>query len=178
MRGPTPWPWVVLAVWSTWLQALVGRLGSLEPVQGFAPDLGLVLLLVLEPRLVKRDAYLAAILLGLTRAAFSADPASAILVGTLAAVAVSRTLRAFIEVDGVLVRTLLAGGLALVHGAFLAAVHFARLDPALGLGFAIPGAAVLRAALATALAASIAAPALGRLPGLRPLFRDERGSLA
>jgi hypothetical protein len=174
----SPWPWLVLVVWCAWLQAVLGRAAAEPGLGGWVPDLGLVLLLALEPRLSLRDAVLAALVVGCTRLAFTADAPTAVAAGLFAAVALSRALRRFVEVDGVVVRPLLAGVAALLGGGLAAAAHLARSEAALGLDtLPLAGRPVLRAAAATALAALFLAPLLRRLPGLSP-FAARRKAFA
>ncbi|MEM7305988.1 MAG: hypothetical protein AAF682_04925 [Planctomycetota bacterium] len=172
----SPWSWLVLVVWCAWIYALLGRLAAEPAVRGWVPDLGLVLLLGLEPRLSRRDAVRAALVIGLARAAFSADAPTAILAGTLGAVSVSRGLRNVVESDAALPRAAVTGICALLLGLFLAAVHRARLSAGFGaVDFALPLGTVVRGAAATALASLLVWPLLVRLPGLTPLVAS-RGS--
>jgi len=165
----------VLLVWSTWIYAVCGWLAATGALGAFVPDLGLVLLLALAPRVSPAEARVAALLVGLARAAFSADAPLAILAGLLAAVELSRALGGFVEADGVVARSLLAGAMALFLGILLALVHAARLDPAVVRGsLPFPAGPVLRCALSTALAAGVAAPILARLPGLSPFAGVKR----
>jgi len=174
-----PWPWIVLFVWSAWLYAVLGRLSAGGLLGGFTPDLGLVLLLALQPRLPARDARRAALLVSLARAAFSAGPPLAIAAGMLAAVELSRALAEFVEIEGLLARGAVAGALALFCGTLLALVHAARLDPGLlGGGVPFPAGAILRAAVGTGLCAVAAGPLLGRLPGLSAFTHRERRAFA
>jgi hypothetical protein len=175
MKRRHPWSWIVLLIWSTWIYALLGRLTASGLLGGFTPDLGLVLLLALAPGLSAADARLAALFVGLARAAFSADAPLAIVAGLLAAVELSRALGGFVEADGAVARSLIAGAMALFLGVLLALVHAARLDPTLVRGsLPFPAGAVLRSAVATALAASVGAPLLARLPGVSPFAGVKR----
>jgi hypothetical protein len=134
-----------------------------------------VLLLALEPRLAARDAFKVALIVALARLAFSADAPPAVLAGVFGAVALSRAVRSFVDVDRLVLRAALAGGSALFAGGLAAAAHLAREEAALG-PEALPlgSGPVLHAAGATALAAAFAAPLLTRLPGLSPFVRSRR----
>ena len=181
MTRRSPWPWLVLVVWCAWIYALAGRAAAEPSLDGWVPDLGLVLLLALEPRLAVRDALRVALLIGLARLAFSADPPPAVFAGLLFAVFLSRALRSFVEVDGIVVRALLAGVCALLAGLLSTAAHLARAGraPGMSAGGAVPFDLdpVMHAAVATGLAALFLGPALRRLPGLSPFVR-RRGVFA
>lgn len=166
-----PWlAWLMLLVWSAWLavgQAWIGLRA------GFAPDLGLVLLLGCAGRFDPRDLPRCALCVALGRAAFSVEPAVGLLAGYLSIALALRALRIVLELTGGLQRALLALPLAVANGCWLELVHRARdgeLIAALGqvetfAGFASTG-------LATAVAAALASPLLLYLPGLTPLRRQ------
>ena len=179
MTRRQPWPWIILFVWGAWIHALLGRASAGGLLGGFTPDLGLVLLLAVEPRLPARHARRAALLVALSRAAFSAEPPLAIAAAMLAVVTLWRALGDFVEVDGALARGAVAGALSLFSGTLLALVHAARLDPGLvGAGVPFPAGAVLRTAAATGLCAVLVGPLLARLPGLSPFTHVERRAFA
>lgn len=172
-RGPGPW--ALFWIWCVWIYALLGRLVA-EPVIGsWAPDLGLILLLGLEPRLSRREALLGALLLALARATFSADPAVAILAGYLAAAGAAGALRSVVLAEDALARAVVTGILAGGLGLFWALVRQARLLPELGSfglgarGLGLPLDEVGRTALATGVASFVLLPLLVRLPGLTSL---------
>ena len=172
------WPLLVLVIWSAWIYAMLGRVAREPILHGFLPDLGLVLLLGLEPRMRAREARLAALAVAAARAAFSADPPTAVLVTTWTAVEVSRGLRHVVEAEAALVRALLAGLLALASGGFLALVHAVRLRGVAAGALELPVDAVLRGAVATSLAALLFLPLLVRLPGLTALAPRDRRRMA
>ena len=138
MNRRSPWPWIVLLIWCAWIYALLGRLASEPGVRGWVPDLGLVLLLGLEPRLSARDALRAALLVAAARAAFSADAPTAILAGSVGAVWISGALRNVVESDAALPRAAVTGLCALLFGLLLAFVHRARLGGSLACSAAAP----------------------------------------
>jgi hypothetical protein len=161
--------WVSLLVWAAWLFALQGLFASSRVAGSWVPDLGLLLLLALEGRLreggrlPQRRLLVAALVIALARAAFSSDPPLALAAGYLGVAGVLGALRQWVELDHPFARATLAGGAALALGAFWI------------LSAELPNE-VLRAlpwepALATAAAAVVVLPALGRLPGLTPLAR-------
>lgn len=172
MSRRSPWPWLVFLVWNAWFYAVSGRLAA-EPWGAWLPDLGLVLLLGLEPRLTAGDARRTAVLAAIARAAFTADPAVAVFAGYLGAVGLARALRGVVEADSALPRSLVTGACALLFGLFLGVVRGARLSPlAAGAGTGLSAdlvALVGRGAVATALASLVLLPFLLRLPGLSPL---------
>ena len=177
MSSRSPWPWLVFLVWNTWFYAVSGRLAA-EPWGAWFPDLGLVLLLGLEPRLSARNARLAAILAATARAAFTADPAMAVLAGYLGAVGLARALRGVVEADRALPCALFTGVAALFFGFFLSLVRSARLSyvaAAAGMELnADLAGLVWRGALATGLASFVLLPLLLRLPGLSSLRAPTR----
>ena len=162
--------WVLLFLYGVWALALQGLLAAPRLLGACAPDLGLVLLLALGARLVPARARVAAVLIALARAGFSADPPAAELAGYLGAVGLSAALRAGLEIDRPLARALLAGLLSLLLTAFWLAVRMVALAAEPG-GRGLGEALLWPGALATAAAALFLAPALRRLPGLADLWR-------
>ena len=175
-RGPLL-PWLLLALWSTWLHAAQGWLA--QGLGPWTPDLGLVLLLGLAAKLAPEQLPPLALAVGLGRLAVSVDPPAAVLAAVLGVTLLARGLRTMLELEGPLQRTLLAGACAALVAAWLEHVHLARAVHAAGAAGALPrtfeglaaGAPTWRLALATGLAALVLAPLLVRLPGLTPLRR-------
>jgi len=168
--------WCLLAVWSAWIFALQGSLAAAGGA--WVPDLGLVLLLALAPRLSTASLPLAGLAVALGRIAVSIEPPLAVLAGYLAVVAFARGLRSVVEIRSALPRTLLAAACAFVLARWFAFVHEARESEALALssGLAPESWPELAAwswsvALASGVAALLLGPALVRLPGLSPLHR-------
>ena len=168
--------WSLLVVWSAWLFALQGLLASGQAGQeltAWTPDLGICLLLALDPRLERSDALLAVCIVAGARAAFSSDPAVAVLVGYAALVVSTRRLRRGFEIDHALPRALFAA----VFGALLTTYWSLARSVALaasGITVAqetVSSGRVGRAAVATALCAAVLGPLLVRLPGMSPLRR-------
>ncbi|MCZ6597201.1 MAG: hypothetical protein O7B99_06170 [Planctomycetota bacterium] len=176
MNRRTPWPWLVYIVWNAWIYALLGW-GSSVQLAGvrlgpWLPDLGLVLLLGLEPGLSRRGALLAALLCALSRASFSAEPATALVAGYIGCVWLARAVRTVVESDGPLPRTVLVASSAFLLCIFWGLVRTARnLDPlaASSVGLAAAVDAGLKIALATGLASLALLPLILRLPGLTTL---------
>jgi len=166
-------PWIMLCVWSAWISAGQGLLAHPARLDLWAPDLGLLLLLACAGRFESRDVPKAALIVGLSRAAFSVEPPSALLVGLLGAGAVVVGVRSVAEVNGPLMRSVLAFLCSWVFAAWLVLVHIVRVERAggeapLALGFVL---SLWRGALVTALAALVLGPALAYLPGLSRLRR-------
>ena len=168
--------WCLLVLWSGWLFALQGLFATHHGLAAWTPDLGISLLLALDPRLERSDALLAVGLVSGARIAFTADPALAILVGYAALVVAVRWLRRGVEIDRPLPRFLVAA----LFGALLTAYWAVARGVALAAeGFTVAQATwnparVGRAALATGLCALLLGPFLVRLPGMSPLRRRTR----
>ncbi len=161
--------WLLLVVWCAWLYAAQGALAS-EPVVGaWAPDLGLLLLLALDGRMARNDARLAALLVALTRIAFTADPPLAVFAGYLTAFWLSGRLREIVEIDRPLPRTILAGLLSCMLSAFWITSRIVAVSSEVT--FTLSPDLVWRGAVTTAIAALFFTPLLFRLPGLSPLWR-------
>jgi hypothetical protein len=175
-------PWVLLAIWSTWLHALQGLALQQAPLAPWVPDVGLVLLLALCSRLERRDLPRVALVVALGRVAVSVEPVPALLASCLGVVIVVAGLRSMVELGDPLARTLLAlvAALAIARWHTLVASTRALQDASLyaeslaASWTAVRGAlgphALTRAA-ATALVALAFGPALAHLPGLTPLRR-------
>ena len=98
MNGGRALAWVLLLVWSTWLLALQGLLAA-GPRGSWTPDLGLVLLLGLGPRLRGRRIVPAVLIVAAARIALSSDPPLAVLVGYWGALGAATWLRDVLEID-------------------------------------------------------------------------------
>lgn len=161
---------VFVFLWGAWLLGLQGFLatGALGP---WTPDLGLVLLLGLGARLSREESRRAALLVALARAAFTTDAAAAVVTGYLGAVALASTLRGALEIDHVLVRGVVAAFLGGGLAAWWIACHQLALP---GTPVAVGFTDVWRTALATGLAALVAAPLAYRLPGFASIRRRRR----
>jgi hypothetical protein len=164
-------PWILLAVWAAWLHALQGIWASASP---WAPDLGVVMLVVLSARMRTSDLFAMGLAVGLGRLAVSVDPPVAVLAGCLGWTAACRGLRTVLVIRGALARSLLAGAGAVALGAWLALARHVRLESSL---WDVQGTA-WSGALATAIAALVAGPALAFLPGLSPLTRRKKWAVA
>lgn len=173
-------PWLLLAIWTTWIAALQGLLRDLPLLAPWVPDGALVLLLVLASRLETGDLPRLALVVALGRIAVSVEPPATVLAGTLAAVLVVRGLRSIVEVDDALMRTALAllGVLLLARwqGFVLAtrtsagaSFHAAGLSASWAEAVEPFGPHAWSRAAATALLALLAGPAFAHLPGLTPL---------
>jgi len=158
--------WVLLLVWLTWMFAVQARLGVGSAAAAWIPELGLVLAVSVLAHLEEREGPILAIVLALSRSAFSSEPPVAILAGSLGLVLLGFGLRSVVELTGPLWRAVIAGGLVLVFDLWLALVHAAR---SLGAGPQVDAWPLLAAAASSAALALIASPVLARLPGLTPL---------
>lgn len=166
-------PWIMLAVWSSWLAAVQGLLASPDRLDLWVPDLSLLLLVACAGRFESRDVPKAALVIGLGRIAFSVEPPAALLVGLLVAGTIVVAVRTVAEVNGPLMRTALTALCTFGFGAWLVIVHVVRTERAGGgtpipLGFAL---SLWRGALATALLGFFVGPLLAYLPGLTRLRR-------
>lgn len=167
MKRPSLVSWILLALWSTWLHALQGQWAASGP---FAPDLGMVLVVVLAARMPPDELARGALAVGLGRCAVSIDPPAAVLFGTLAPALVFGSLRSVVVIREGLARAVLAGVGSALSARWLMLVHAAR-------GTEIPAglesglAAVWPLALSTALAALVLGPLFGVLPGMGVLLR-------
>jgi len=158
--------WALLAVWLTWLFAIQARLGAGSAAAAWVPELGLVLAISVLAHLEEREGPILAIVLALSRSAFSSEPPVALLAGSFGLVLLGFGLRSVVELTGPLWRAVIAGGLVLVFDLWLALVHAAR---SLGAGPQVDVRPLLAAAATSALLALFASPVLARLPGLTPL---------
>ncbi len=162
--------WALFAAWITWFFALQARLSAGSSAAPWVPDLGLVLSLSLLARLEEREAPVLALVLALSRSAFSSEPAVALLAGSLGLVLLALAARSVVELTGPLWRALITGGLVLAFDLWLALVQAARSPDAIG-RLPVGAGALLAAALSSATLALVAGPALAHLPGLTPLRR-------
>lgn len=169
--------WCLLVVWCAWLFAFQGLVASTPQIASWTPDIGIVLLLALDPRLERRDALLAVAIVAGARIGFSSDPPLAILAGYWTLVFVVRALRNVFEVDHASSRMVLAA-----LGAALLTIYWAvsrdialSLDPVLaadgayGVEETLAWSRVVKGAVATALGTAVLGPLVLRLPGLTPL---------
>ena len=164
-------PWIMLAVWSSWVTAGQGLLATSMDL--WVPDLSLLMLLACAGRFESGDVPKAAVVIGLSRAAFSIEPAPALMVGLLASGTVVVGIRSVAEVNGPLMRTVLAAACSWLFAAWLVVVHIVRVERGGGsapfeLSFALT---LWRGALTTAVAALVVGPPLAYLPGLTRLRR-------
>lgn len=173
-RGRPPrLSWVLLCVWSVWIHALTGLAADVDGLGRWLPDLGLVLLLALGPRMPASRMAVAAVVVALARASLGVDPPTAILAGYFAVCLVHAGLREFVDLDDPLFRALLAGVASLALSGWWVLVHAVRHPVLDGLSAAASPFA-WRAALSTATVALAGADLLLRLPGLQPLWKRGR----
>jgi hypothetical protein len=169
-------PWLMLAVWASWLSALQALLGDM--VFGpWTPNIGVLLLVACGAQLLERDVYKAVWILTLARSAFGIDAPVAILAGYLLLALCVMAVRSFADAGQGSLRTLLVAAFAWFFEAWLAFVHFVRDAQAAALELE-PLALVGRALgttwptlIASALLSMALGSALIRLPGLTPLRR-------
>jgi hypothetical protein len=163
--------WVSLGLWGLWCLGLQG-LFARQPEWGpWTPEVSLVLLLSLAPRLEVGTARIAALLLALLRGAVSADPFPATALVFLLALEFERLLRRTLEAEGLVARMLLSGAMAFALGAFLRLVERVR-TPLGGLSAEWSIEAAMPLAVGTGVLAGLAGPGLRRLPGLVGLQRE------
>ena len=166
MRRPTLLAWILLALWSTWLHALQGHLASVTP---WAPDLGMVLVVVLAARVPAGELVKAGLAVALGRIAVTIDPAAAVLAGMLVLMTVFGSLRSVIVIREGFARAVLAALGSTLLALWLTFVHEARATAALA-GFD-PQLELWRTALSTAVTAFVAGPLLTVLPGMSRIIR-------
>jgi hypothetical protein len=160
--------WALFAVWSTWAFALQARLTAGSGSAAFVPDVGLVLALSLLARLEERDLPILAVVVALTRSAFSSEPAIALLAGTLGLSLLAMAVRSVVELTGPLWRTITTAALVAAFDLWLAGAGAPRAG-SVGAGPAISVGALLAVGISSGLLALFAGPALAHLPGLSPL---------
>lgn len=160
--------WLMLGVWSSWIVAAQGILVAQTPLAAWLPDGGLVLLIACAGRFQKQDVPGAALLLALSRVAYTIEPPTAIFAAFLCTALLVNAMRSALEVNGALLRTVVAGLAGWLFPAWLLVVRHVRdggepvalLSEVLGLW---------RIALSTALFALAFGPVFAHLPGLTPL---------
>ncbi len=170
MRRAPLLAWLLLFLYGTWLLAFQGWLARPQHLGPWTPDLGLVLLVALGARLTPPRTRIASLLVALSRAAFSADPPLALCAGYLGVAGASSFLRAGIQVDGPLSRSLLTAVFAFVLACLwigARAVALAASPLAASSELPVPWPV----ALSSAVAALFLVPCFHRLPGLRALRR-------
>jgi hypothetical protein len=155
-------------LYAVWAVALSGLLASTRVLGAFAPDLGLVLLFAWAARLRGSRAPVAALLVALARASFSADPPLAVAAAELTALGLFLALGAGLEVDRALLRAFLCGVGAWLSSLLLVTARTLALG---GDSAALAGVPLFSGALATALACLLLAPLAARLAGLAPLAK-------
>lgn len=169
--------WCAVALWATWASALSEELAA-RLFGVWAPDLGVVLLVVFASRVRTSCLPWLAPLLALARCASSIEPLFAELAACLGAVGALRALRAGLDLTPRLALACTTGVIAAGWTAWLAWIAQLRIDehfqraaleaPAQLAGWRTtlefaPGA------LSSALAALLLAPLVRRLPGLSVL---------
>ena len=165
-------PYLCVALWGTWLFAVQGWWAAGHAHSGLVPDLGAVLLLAIAARCELQRTLWVALVLGLARAAQSADPAAAILLGYLLLALAVAPVAATLDLDRPWLRAMLGalGGAALARWLALCADLRA---PSTFLSAAEQGPGSWYVGLATAAVALVIGRRLRHLPGLGPLWREE-----
>jgi len=170
-------PWLMLAVWTSWLTALQALCVTHVGLGRWVPDIGLLLVATCATHFLERDALRAVWVLGLARIAFSVDPPAAILAGYLLTALCVARVRAFAEIEGRFATMSLVTVFAWGFAAWLEAVH--QIHDAQSFGSAWHPASVALSALGVTWPAGVVAalfgmacgPLLVYLPGLSPLRR-------
>ncbi len=170
MRRPSLLVWSLLALWSTWLHALQGHLAA---ASHWAPDLGMVLLVVLAARTPADALPKAGLAVALGRIAVTIDPPAAVLVGIIMPMLVFGGLRSVVVIREGVARAGLAALGSVLLALWLALVHEARSTSGSGAAWFEPriDLGLWRTALATGVAAFVLGPVLAVLPGVAPLMR-------
>lgn len=164
---------LMLAVWGSWMCAGQAFVATHTPGGAFAPDVSLVLLVMVAGALPRQEGFGAALVLGLARAAHTVDPPAAVLASALLALVAARGVRRVVDFDLPLARAGAAALAALVVSVWLGLVAAARASST-GVGGASERLtdgllAAPAAALTAAILAFVFGPILLRLPGLTPL---------
>jgi hypothetical protein len=168
--------WCLLVLWATWLFAVQGMLAAKSGPAPWIPDMGIVLLLMLDRRLSSSSMLLAILVITCARIGFSADPPLAILLGYGVLVASMRLLRRAVEVDQIFLRAILAGvGFLAInkYWAIARSIALTSHGQTIWPSGELPRSS-LGMALATGLTIFVLGPFLVRLPGLSPLRRGDR----
>ena len=164
--------WATLVVWSAWMLGMQGLFAASKSAGAWTPDLGVVLLLAIDPKLDRTEARLAAVIVAASRIAYSSDPPLAILVGYLGVVGLSHGLRTILEVDHVLPRTLLAGLCTLLLSFYWTVARDGGYDPSAA--HELAASWMWSTAFTTALTTLLFSAFVVRLPGLSPLLKRRR----
>ena len=170
MIVPRVLAWAFFTLWVTWAFALQARLASGGGFGAWTPDAGLVLALSVLARAEARHAPLLAVLMALSRSALGAEPAVALLSGSLGVILLALASRSMVELTGPAWRAAAAGACVLAFDLWLMTVHRVRARD-LALPLAPEALAAIPNAVASALLALVLGPALAHLPGLTPLRR-------
>ncbi len=169
MKAPRPtfFGWTLFSLWAVWLAGLQGVWASSD-VAAWTPELGLVLLFALDPRLERGERRLAVCLLAATRVAFSSEPVLAVFAAYLGVAGLLAWLRRSIEVENFLVRLFLSAG------ATTACILFWIVCRRIALfeeGISPPAIALpVGSIVATALMIGLALPLVRNLPGARSIL--------
>lgn len=164
---PTFFGWMIFFLWGVWLAGLQGVWAS-SGLAAWTPELGLVLLFALDPRLERGERRSAVCLLAATRVAFSTEPVLAVFAAYLGVSGLLAWLRRSIEVENLVVRLFLSAG------ATAACILFWIVCRRIALfeeGISPPAIDLpLRSVLATALLVALALPIARNLPGARSIL--------
>jgi hypothetical protein len=168
VRRSSLFSWALLALWSTWLHALQGQWAA---GSSWAPDLGMVLMVVLAARMPSGELATAAVAVALGRVAVTIDPPAAVLVGLLVPALVFGGLRSVVVIREGLARSLLAGLGSAALVLWLSYVHEARQGGAVLWYQPDLAPPLARTALSTAAVALLLGPLFTLLPGVPGLIR-------
>lgn len=164
--------WVMLAIWASWIAAFQGLLAAHSALSGWVPDFGLVLALACAATFDKRDTALATLIVACGRIAYSIEPPAAVLAGFLFAGLVVRAVATVAEVEGALVRTILAALAVFSFAVWLQLVHQVRDGASEELLQILPKAAQVWPMVCTSAGCALLMQrTLVCLPGLSPLRR-------
>jgi len=160
--------WALFAVWCSWCFALQARAAASLSATPLLPDLGLVLALSVLARLEERDLPILALIVALSRSAFSSEPAVALLAGTLGVALLAMAVRSVVELTGPLWRAVTTGALVAAFDLWLVGAGAPRAIDA-GAGPSVGLGSLVAVGISSGLLALFAGPALAHLPGLSPL---------
>lgn len=160
--------WLMLGVWGSWIVAAQGILVAQTSLAAWLPDAGLVLLVACAGRFHKRDVPGAALLLALSRVAYTIEPPTAVFAAFLFTAILVHAIRSALEVNGPLLRTVVGACAGWLFPAWLLVVRHAR-DGGETAALVSEILGLWRIAFTTALFALALGPLLAHLPGLTPL---------
>lgn len=166
MNRTPPFAWLWTALWATWILALQGAWAAGSARAAWTPNLGVILLVAVAPRVGRGTLRGVVFVLWAAHSALSLDPPIAVLAGYLGVAAIYGGTASTFQLEGLAARAVAAGAISFLLSWWLFAVHVARLAPSAGIGLEFDG---WKGAAATVVSAAVLAPLFARLPGVRRL---------